>query len=100
VYIGVNSVTLAQLAGRRADGVNVRWHHPARDELLAAVGAAFKASGRVDGFALTTWTGWDDALLDPEHEQRRAMAERGIDRLVLAELGTVRPDHVAVARPR
>ncbi len=28
VYLGVNSVVLAELAGRRADGVNVRWHHP------------------------------------------------------------------------
>jgi alkanesulfonate monooxygenase SsuD/methylene tetrahydromethanopterin reductase-like flavin-dependent oxidoreductase (luciferase family) len=100
VYIGVNSVALAELAGRRADGVNVRWHHPGRDEFLTAATAAFRASGRTGDFAVTTWTGWDDALLDPEHEQRRAMEDRGIHRLVLAELGLVRPDHVGRSHPR
>ena len=28
------------------------------------------------------------------------MAERGIDRLILAELAVVRPDHIASLRPR
>jgi alkanesulfonate monooxygenase SsuD/methylene tetrahydromethanopterin reductase-like flavin-dependent oxidoreductase (luciferase family) len=100
VYIGVNGVALAQLAGRRADGVNVRWHHPGRDDFLAAATTARNTSGRTGDFVLTTWTGWDDDLLDPEHEQRRAMVDRGIHRLVLAELETVRPDHVARAHPR
>ena len=100
VIVGLNSVALAELAGRRAGGVNVAWHHPRREELLDAASAAFARSGRPGDFALTTWTRWDDALLDPEHEQRRAMAERGIDRLVLAELGVVQPQRIAGLRPQ
>ena len=54
---------------------------------------------RPPGFCLTTWTRWDDGLLDPEHPERRAMAARGIARLVLVQLGPVDPAHVAAARP-
>jgi alkanesulfonate monooxygenase SsuD/methylene tetrahydromethanopterin reductase-like flavin-dependent oxidoreductase (luciferase family) len=99
VIVGVGSVTLAQVAGRRADGVNVAWHHPRRDDVLAAARGAFADSGRAGDFTLTTWTRWDDTLLDEDHPQRRAMGDRGIDRLVLAELGAVRPDHIATLRP-
>ena len=99
VIVGVSSVALAQLAGRRADGINVAWNHPRRDELLAAATDAHAASGRAGDFTLTTWTRWNDGLLDEGHPDRLAMADRGIGRLVLAELGTVRPDHVAILRP-
>jgi alkanesulfonate monooxygenase SsuD/methylene tetrahydromethanopterin reductase-like flavin-dependent oxidoreductase (luciferase family) len=99
VIVGLNSVALAELAGKRARGINVAWHHPRRDELIEAATTAFDASGRTGAFALTVWTRWDDALLDPHHEQRQAMADRRIDRLVLAELGLVRPEHIAAVRP-
>jgi alkanesulfonate monooxygenase SsuD/methylene tetrahydromethanopterin reductase-like flavin-dependent oxidoreductase (luciferase family) len=99
VIVGTSSVALAQLAGRRADGVNVAWSHPRRDELLATASDAYARSGRDGEFVLTTWTRWDDALLDAEHTSRRAMADLGIGRLVLAELGPVRPDHIANLRP-
>jgi alkanesulfonate monooxygenase SsuD/methylene tetrahydromethanopterin reductase-like flavin-dependent oxidoreductase (luciferase family) len=99
VIVGVSSVALAQLAGRRADGVNVAWNHPRRDELLTAATDAHAAAGRDGDFTLTTWTRWDDAVLDSDHPDRLAMAERRIGRLVLAELGTVRPDHIAILRP-
>ena len=46
VLVGLNSVALAELAGRRADGINVAWHHPRRDELIDAATAAHAASGR------------------------------------------------------
>jgi alkanesulfonate monooxygenase SsuD/methylene tetrahydromethanopterin reductase-like flavin-dependent oxidoreductase (luciferase family) len=99
VIVGVSSVALAQLAGRRADGINVAWSHPRRDELLAAARDAHALSGRDGDFTLTTWTRWDDALLDAEHPARRTMADLGIGRLLLAELGPVRPDHIAILRP-
>src|SRR5262245_36829414 len=99
VLVGVSSVALAQLAGRRADGVNVAWNHPRRDELLAAATDAHTGSGRAGDFVLTTWTRWDDDLLDEDHPDRRAMRDRGIGRLVLAELGIARPDHIAILEP-
>ncbi len=96
VVIGLNSVPLATLAGQRADGINVAWDHPRRDELFDA---ALAARGDRPGFCLTTWTRWDESVLDPGHPQRRAMDERGVDRLVLVELGTVDPARVAAAVP-
>ena len=87
VIVGLNSVALAELAGRRADGINVAWHHPRRAELIRAATSAFAAAGRTGDFLLTVWTRWDESLLDPDHEQRREMAADGIHRLILAELG-------------
>ncbi len=100
VLLGLNSVALAELAGRRAAGINVAWHHPRRDELIDAATAAYAASGRPGAFLLTVWTRWDDSLLDPGHAQRREMADRQIDRLILAELGPVQPERIAALRPQ
>ncbi len=100
VIIGASSVALARIAGHRAGGINVAWNHPRRDELLAAAGDAFAASGRDGDFAVSVWAKWDDALLDGDHAERRAMAARGVGRLVLAEHGVVRPEHIGSLRPR
>ena len=83
--VGVNSASLSELAGRRADGVNVPWHQPWRDECLAAASAEAARLGR--SFVRTVWTYFDVALLDAEHPERVTMREAGIDRLILAELG-------------
>ena len=46
VLVGVSSVGLATLAGERADGVNIDWTSPRRDELLdAALAARVTAPG-------------------------------------------------------
>jgi alkanesulfonate monooxygenase SsuD/methylene tetrahydromethanopterin reductase-like flavin-dependent oxidoreductase (luciferase family) len=92
--VGVNSVRLAEIAGRLADGVNVWWHHPRRDELLRAAVAA-RPPDRPP-LILTTYAVWNDDLLDLEHPERRAMTDAGIDRLVLAEFE--RPDPERIAR--
>lgn len=78
--VGVNSVRLSRLAGARADGVNVQWRHPRRDEFLAA---ADEAAGDRP-FLRTAYTTYSPELLDAGHPDRVAMAERRIDRLVLA----------------
>ena len=78
--VGVNSVRLSRLAGRRADGVNVQWHAPRRDQFLAA---ADEAAGDRP-FVRTAYTAYSPELLDADHPERRAMSERHIDRLVLA----------------
>lgn len=84
--VGVNSVELSELAGRRADGVNVAWDHPRRDELLAT---ARRAAGD-RRFTLTAWTSWDPALRDPDHPVRRDMRAAGLDRVVLTLVGELR----------
>lgn len=78
--VGVNSVRLSRLAGRRADGVNVQWRNPRRDEFLAAADDA--AGDRP--FLRTAYTSYSAELLDADHPERVAMTERRIDRLVLA----------------
>jgi alkanesulfonate monooxygenase SsuD/methylene tetrahydromethanopterin reductase-like flavin-dependent oxidoreductase (luciferase family) len=83
--VGVNSVSLSEIAGRLADGVNVPWHQPWRDECLAAASA--EAARRERPFVRTVWTYFDEALIDPEHPERARMTDARIDRLILAELG-------------
>jgi alkanesulfonate monooxygenase SsuD/methylene tetrahydromethanopterin reductase-like flavin-dependent oxidoreductase (luciferase family) len=92
VLLGVNGPALAELAGRRADGVNVDWHHPRRAELLDI---AVAARGDRTGFVLTTWMPWAAELLDPDHPTRRAMAH--LDRVVLLVPATV--DAATLATP-
>jgi alkanesulfonate monooxygenase SsuD/methylene tetrahydromethanopterin reductase-like flavin-dependent oxidoreductase (luciferase family) len=85
VIVGVSSVELAALAGRRADGINVDWIGPRRDELFEA---ALAERGDRPGFLLTAWAFWSAGLVDPAGAERAAMVERGIDRMVLvAPLG-------------
>jgi alkanesulfonate monooxygenase SsuD/methylene tetrahydromethanopterin reductase-like flavin-dependent oxidoreductase (luciferase family) len=80
--VGVNSVRLSAIAGRRADGVNVAWEHPRRDELLDAALAA--AAGRP--FVTTAWIPWSPGLLDADHPTRVEMQHRRLDRVVLTAL--------------
>ena len=83
--IGVNSVTLSRIAGRRSEGINVHWDHPRRDEFIAA--ARESADGRE--FAVTTWVTWAPDLLDPTHPVRAEMDEHGIDRVILTVVDDV-----------
>ena len=77
--VGVNSVRLSRIAGAGADGINVAWRHPRRDEFLAAANES--AGGRP--FLRTAHTPYERELLDPSHPDRVEMTERRIDRLVL-----------------
>lgn len=95
--VGVNSVRLAEIAGRHADGINVWWEHTRRDELLE-VAAAARPAERAP-LLTTAYAIWDDALVDADHPERRAMAEAGIDRLVLAEFERPDPERIARLEP-
>ncbi len=93
VVIGANSRGIARLAGRRAEGINVRGTH---DELEAIVGAAREARTSGAAFEVSVWAEWDEALVDPGHPWRRRWADLGVDRLVLVCLA--RHDPASVAR--
>lgn len=86
--VGVNSIRLSVIAATQADGINVAWNHPRRDEFLAA---CREAKPRPD-FQWTTFLPYDAALVDPEHPARIEMSERGINRVILLESGV---PHVA-----
>ena len=81
ILVGCNSPSLATIAGRHADGINVPWNQPRRDEILAAADDA--AGDRP--FVRTAYANYDEAVLDPTHPARLEMDAARIDRLVLAD---------------
>ncbi len=83
--VGVNSVELSTIAGRRAEGVNVAWNHPTRTELLSA--AATAAADRP--FLKTAWIPWAPELLHDDHPTRREMDLAGLDRIILVVIDSV-----------
>jgi alkanesulfonate monooxygenase SsuD/methylene tetrahydromethanopterin reductase-like flavin-dependent oxidoreductase (luciferase family) len=95
VIVGLNSHPLAALAGRRADGMNVRWNHPELEALLETGRAAF--TGRPGAFSCSVWLPWDAALVDPEHPERQRLAACGVDRLILSWFRPPDPDEIAKA---
>jgi len=100
LHVGAASTALAAIAGRRAQGINVSWAHPRRDELLATARTArASAHGSTEGFVCTTWARWADGLLDPEHPHRREMAAAGIDRLILIPPAGLPPATLAACTP-
>lgn len=83
--VGVNSVELSTIAGRRAEGVNVAWDHPKRTELLSAATKA--AAGRP--FLKTAWIHWSPELLHDDHPTRCEMELAGLDRIILVVIDSV-----------
>jgi alkanesulfonate monooxygenase SsuD/methylene tetrahydromethanopterin reductase-like flavin-dependent oxidoreductase (luciferase family) len=95
LHVGASSVALATLAGRVADGLNVAWRHPRRDEFLQAARAARseRAAGLGD-LIVSVYAPWREELLDPQHPERTEMSALGVDRLVLI---VRHPDPAALA---
>ena len=68
--LGVNSVALATLAGKRCDGVNIRASHERRSEILQASRQA--ASERE--FIVSVWDWFDESLVDESSAARKQLA--------------------------
>ena len=81
--VGVNSIRLSKIAGLKADGINVPWAHPRRDEFLAAC----REQSPATDFEWTTYVPYDPGLRDEEHPTRQEMSSRGITRVILLENG-------------
>lgn len=84
VLLGVNSVALASIAGRRCDAVNVALDHPRIGEFFEAARAARSESGRAGTpLTLNAWTALSEASLDPDGPAHRRIAALGGDGLIL-----------------
>ncbi|MGA1389987.1 MAG: LLM class flavin-dependent oxidoreductase [Ilumatobacteraceae bacterium] len=89
IVLGVNSVALAKIAGRRADGVNVRASHPHRRKILTAAQPNDERS-----FTTSVWDFLDvSKSLDEAHDSQKLEGE-GIDRLILLARGDVTSDRL------
>jgi len=91
IVLGVNSVALAKIAGRRADGVNVRASHPNVREIL-------RAAQTPDGRSFMT-TVWD--FFGSESTQSRSgvdFAGFGVNRIIKLVRGKVAPREILTAK--
>jgi alkanesulfonate monooxygenase SsuD/methylene tetrahydromethanopterin reductase-like flavin-dependent oxidoreductase (luciferase family) len=88
LLLGVNSDPLAELAGRRADGINVGLTNPRLAPLIDGARAAVPA-GRQRPWITTVWARFDPALTDPEHPDRQRLDELAVDRLCLVSVAPV-----------
>jgi alkanesulfonate monooxygenase SsuD/methylene tetrahydromethanopterin reductase-like flavin-dependent oxidoreductase (luciferase family) len=92
--IGVNSEPLARLAGRRANGVNIRASHEGAEMLLQTAQLEAKSRGCTD-FETTVWAEFDETLLDPTHANRIQWMQWGVTRLVLVAFTPLDPEYIA-----
>ena len=98
IVLGVNSVALARIAGRRCDGVNVRRSHPQAEGFLAAAADARSARTERNGpWDVSVWARWDEALLRADHPDRLRWASLGVGRLILTALEPLPAARVAAA---
>ncbi len=92
VIAGTNSLALARLAGERLDGMNTRFNHPQRGELIAC---AREASGQRADFDVSVWAPFNTEFADPEHEFHKELAAEGVTRLILFMGNSVDIDAIA-----
>lgn len=96
VIAGVNSTTLAELVGRRCDGMNIRADHDELAEIIRAGREARAVSPSAERpFEVSVWTHWDEGLGDASHPRRRAWEALGVDRLILTCLDPFDLDAIA-----
>ncbi len=94
VIVGVNSVGLASIAGRHFDGINTRFNHPQRAELVRVARAA--AGGR--HFDVSVWSPFVTEYADPAHPFHRELEAEGVDRLIMFDIGAPDLDLVQSVR--
>ena len=83
IIVGVNSIGLATLAGRHFNGVNTRFNHPDRAELIAAA----KSAHGEDEFDVSVWSPFVPEYADPEHPFHKELVADGVTRLIMFDHG-------------
>ncbi|MEY4165722.1 MAG: hypothetical protein RLZ84_473 [Actinomycetota bacterium] len=96
VVIGVNSVSLAKLAGERADGVNIRATSDVCDDALTAAIEAHENSGRTDTFDVSVWDFFSEDLLSGKDPRLDRWVELGVTTVVLLMFDDI--DIAAISR--
>lgn len=92
IIAGTNSIALAKLAGRHLDGVNTRFNHPDRGDIIRA---AVEASENKENFDVSVWAPFVPEYADPDHPFHQELVGEGVTRLILFE--TQRPDLQKIA---
>ena len=95
--VGVNSAALAQIAGTRTDGVNIRSSHPRRAEILRVARDAATAAGKSD-FIVSVWDWFDEALLNAQSPVRQQLESEGVNRIILLMRGVPDAKRLAIKR--
>ncbi|MCX6535611.1 MAG: LLM class flavin-dependent oxidoreductase [Actinobacteria bacterium] len=96
VIVGVNSIALAQIAGTRANGVNIRASHERAGEILAAAQSAHANSGINKPFTISVWEHYDEALVRGDDARLDVWRSWGVDRAILLMFKSV--DFAAINR--
>lgn len=89
--VGVNSVALAEYAGRECDGVNVGWWSPRRSEFVAA---ARRTAGE-KAFDCSVWDFFSPEKCDRDHPSNVTFREEGLDHVILLVRGAPEPEVIA-----
>jgi alkanesulfonate monooxygenase SsuD/methylene tetrahydromethanopterin reductase-like flavin-dependent oxidoreductase (luciferase family) len=95
--VGVNSLALAKVAGKRTDGVNIRSSHPQRAEILRVAQDAAAASGKSD-FIVSVWDWFDEELLDASSRACQQLVSEGVNRIILLIRGEPDAKRLALKR--
>jgi alkanesulfonate monooxygenase SsuD/methylene tetrahydromethanopterin reductase-like flavin-dependent oxidoreductase (luciferase family) len=95
IIVGINSSELARIAGATTDGVNTRFNHPDRSELLRV---AREASGNRADFDTSVWSWFEPEYADPSHPFHQELVADGVTRLIMFEKVAPRVDVIASTR--
>jgi alkanesulfonate monooxygenase SsuD/methylene tetrahydromethanopterin reductase-like flavin-dependent oxidoreductase (luciferase family) len=95
IIVGINSSELARIAGATTDGVNTRFNHPDRSELLRV---AREASGNRADFDTSVWSWFEPEYADPSHPFHQELIADGVTRLIMFEKVAPRVDVIASTR--
>ena len=84
IVVGGFGPRMAEIAGRCGDGFNTQARHPQLAELVDIARKAHAAAGRdAASFLVTVFAGFQEAWLRPEGQARVALAQVGVDRVIL-----------------
>ena len=91
VIVGVNSVELALLATRCADGINIRADHPQLEQIIGATGSHRNANPE---WEVSVWAPWDPQLVNLGHFRIREWESIGVNAVALVHFKAPRVSEI------
>lgn len=95
IIAGVNSFALAEIAGKHLNGVNIRFNHEQREEVLHV---AIAANGGKSGFDVSVWSPFVAEYADPDHAFHKELLAEGVTRLILFQSDATNVEAISSAR--